>query len=61
MNKKIEFSFKAIRIIEDTLNAVQQADEIEGLDLNEYVLVMMYLSDELKAKSQIIVNKIIED
>lgn len=56
-----EFSFRGMRIIEDTLNAVNQADEIGGLDSNEYVLVMMYLSNELKERSQIAVNKLIGD
>lgn len=55
------YSFRAMRIMEDTLNAVQQADELGGLSLTEYVLVMMELSNELKARAQVAVDKIIGD
>ena len=41
------FSLKALSIIEDTFKAIDQADEIEGLELEEYARVMEYISEEL--------------
>jgi hypothetical protein len=56
----MSFSFRAIRIIEDTLNALSQADEIGGIeDLEEYARAMSFLSDEMKRRAQSAVDLMI--
>lgn len=45
-----DFTFRAVQIIEDTLNAVQQAEKLEGLELAEYVRVMEYLANEIHTR-----------
>jgi hypothetical protein len=55
-----DFSFRAVQIIEDTLNAVQQADEIEGLDLEEYVRVMHYLAKDLNERASCAIDNLLE-
>lgn len=54
----MSFSYRASRIIEDTLNAVAQADELEGLELEEYARMMMVLSDELQARAQTAIDQL---
>lgn len=55
------FSFRATRIIEDTLNAVGQADEIGGVEtLEEYARMMMYIVDELRSRAGVAVDRMIE-
>lgn len=58
----MEFSYRAIRIIEDTLNAVQQADELGGIyDLEEYARMMTVLSEEMQSRAQTAVNRLIKE
>jgi hypothetical protein len=45
------FSARALSIIEDTFKAIDQADEIEGLELEEYARVMEYISEELHCRA----------
>ncbi len=54
------FTFRAMRIIEDTLNAVQQADELGGLDLEEYVRVMDYISKDLSERARCALDNLLE-
>jgi hypothetical protein len=58
MNK--EFSFRASQIIEDTLNAIQQADELGGLELEEYISVMKYLANELHERKNCAMSNLIK-
>lgn len=44
------FSFRAMQIIEDTLEAVQQADELGGLELEEYIRMMEYMANEMHTR-----------
>ena len=53
------FTFRAVRIIEDTLNAVQQAEELDGLELEEYVRVMQHISEELQARASEAINQLL--
>jgi hypothetical protein len=53
------FTFRAVRIIEDTLNAVQQAEEFDGLELEEYVRVMQHISEELQARASEAINQLL--
>jgi hypothetical protein len=55
-----DFSFRAVQIIEDTLNAVQQADEIEGLDLGEYARVLYHIADILKDRADNAIDNLLE-
>jgi len=55
------FSFRAGRIYEDVLNAVAQADEIEGLDLDEYARLMMAISDEMSTRAHVAVMRLVEE
>jgi hypothetical protein len=55
-----EFSFRAVQIIEDTLNSANQADEIEGLELEEYVRVMDYLADRFKNRAYNAIDNLLE-
>lgn len=56
-----EFSYRAMRIMEDTLNAVQQADEIGGIEtLEEYARMMIVLSEELEVRAQVALGRMIE-
>lgn len=57
---KKEYSFRASQIIEDTLNAIQQADEIGGLDLEEYISVMEYLKKELNERKNCAMSNLIK-
>jgi len=57
----MSFTFRAKRIIEDTLNAVQQADELAGLELEEYARMMMLLSDEMRMRARTAVDRLIKD
>ena len=55
------FSYRASRIIEDTLNAVQQADEIGGVEsLEEYARMMIVLSEELETRAQVALGRMME-
>lgn len=47
---KPQFTFRASQIIEDTLDAIQQADELGGLELEEYIRVMEYLANEMHTR-----------
>jgi peptidase E len=53
------FTFRAVRIIEDTLNAVQQAEEFDGLELEEYVRVMQHISEELQARASEAIDQLL--
>jgi hypothetical protein len=53
------FSFKAHRVIEDTFNAIDQADEIDGLELEEYARVMEYISEELHCRANNAINQLL--
>lgn len=56
-----EFSYRALRIMEDTLNAVQQADELGGIEtLEEYARMMIVLSEELEVRAQVALGRMIE-
>ena len=56
-----EFSFRAVRIMEDTLNAVQQADELGGIEtLEEYARMMIVLSEELEVRAQVALGRMME-
>jgi hypothetical protein len=55
-----EFSFRAVQIIEDTLSAVQQADELGGLDLAEYVRVMDFLAKDLNERAKCAIDNLLE-
>ena len=58
---KPQFTFRASQIIEDTLDAIQQADELGGLELEEYIRVMEYLANEVRdRKSCAIGNLLLE-
>jgi hypothetical protein len=58
----MSFTYRASRIIEDTLCAVDQADEIGGVeDLEEYVRMMMVLSDELQERAQVAMDRLIKE
>ena len=54
------FSTRAVQIIEDTLNAVQQADELGGLDLAEYVRVMDFLAKDLNERAKCAIDNLLE-
>ena len=55
-------SWIAGRIYEDTLNAVAQADEMEAdLGLDEYAQLMMALSDELRRRARVAVDRMIKE
>ena len=57
----MSFSFRAERIIEDTLNALQQAEELDGVqDLEEYARMMLVLIDELQSRAQVAMNRLLE-
>jgi hypothetical protein len=54
-------SWIAGRIYEDTLNTVAQADEMEAdLGLDEYVQLMMALSDEMRRRAGVAVDRMIK-
>jgi hypothetical protein len=55
----IYFSFKAHQIIEDTFNILDYADEIEGLELEEYARVMQHIAEELQARASEANNQLI--
>jgi hypothetical protein len=55
-----EFTYRATQIIEDTLNAVQQADELGGLDLAEYVRVMYFLANDLNERAKCAIDNLLE-
>lgn len=55
-----EFTYRATQIIEDTLNAVQQADELGGLDLAEYVRVMDFLANDLNERAKCAIDNLLE-
>jgi hypothetical protein len=55
------FTFRASRIIEDTLNAANQADELEGLELEEYARMMMVLSEDMRMRARTAVDKLIQE
>lgn len=55
-----EFTPRAKQIIEDTLNAVQQADELEGLGLEEYARVLYYIADTLKDRADNAIDNLLE-
>ena len=55
-----EFSYRALRIMEDTLNAVQQADELGGIEtLEEYARMMIVLSEELEVRAQVALGRML--
>ena len=55
------FSYRAVRIMEDTLNAVQQADEIGGIEtLEEYARMMIVLSEEFEVRAQVALGRMME-
>ena len=57
----MSFSFRAQRIMEDTLNALQQAEEMDGVqDLEEYARMMLVLIDELQNRAQVAMNRLLE-
>ena len=57
----MSFSFRAQRIMEDTLNALQQAEEMDGVqDLEEYARMMLVLIDELQSRAQVAMNRLLE-
>ena len=55
---KKEFSFRASQIIDETLEAIQQADELGGLELKEYVSLMEYLIKELNERKKCALNNL---
>ena len=56
----MSFTYRASRIMEDTLNAVNQADEIGGVeDLEEYARMMMVLSDEMRMRARTAIDRLI--
>jgi hypothetical protein len=56
-----KFSFRAIRIYEDVMNAVQQAEELSAdLSLEEYAMLMMTISNELNDRTHNAVMRIAE-
>jgi hypothetical protein len=57
----MSFTLRASRIIEDTLNSVAQADEIEGLELEEYARMMMVLSDEMRMRARTAIDRLIKE
>lgn len=58
----MSFTLRASRIIEDTLNAVAQADEIGGVeDLEEYARMMMVLSDEMRMRARTAIDRLIKE
>ena len=56
---KPQFTFRASQIIEDTLDAIQQADELGGLELEEYIRVMEYLANEVRDRKSCAMNNLI--
>lgn len=61
MNTSTGFSYRASRIIEDTLNAAQQAEEIDGVEtLEEYARMMMVLVDEFQARAKVAIDRMLE-
>ena len=56
---KPQFTFRASQIIEDTLDAIQQADELGGLELEEYIRVMEHLTNELRDRKSCAMNNLI--
>ena len=57
----MSFSYRASRIIEDTLNAAQQAEEMDGIEtLEEYVRVMSVLRDEFEYRAQVALGCMLE-
>lgn len=57
-----QFSFRATRIMEDILNAAQQAEELDGIeDLEEYVRTMVTLSEEFARRARVAVVRLLED
>lgn len=59
---KDKLSFRAMRIYEDVMNAVQQAEEYGAdLGLEEYAMLMMTLSNELNDRTHTAVMRIYEE
>lgn len=58
----MSFSFRASRIIEDTLNTLEQAEEAKDyeISLEEYARVMMVLSDELQRRAHKVIDELLE-
>lgn len=55
----MSFSDRANSIIDDTLKAVQQAEEIGGVEsLEEYARVMLRLSDIFQDRAQIALDRL---
>lgn len=56
-----DFSFRAVRVMEDTLSAAQQADELGGVEtLEEYARMMLSLSDEFNRRAKVAINRMLE-
>ena len=56
------FSVVAQRIIDATMDAVDQADELGGVEsLEEYARMMMVLSDELRMRARSAIDQLIEE
>lgn len=54
------FSTTAQRIIDATMDAVDQADELGGVEsLEEYVRMMMVLSDEMRMRARFAIDRLI--
>ena len=57
----MSFSFRAQRIMEDTLNALQQAEELDGVqDLEEYARMMMVLAENIEQRAQVAIDRLLE-
>lgn len=55
----MSFSDRANSIIDDTLKAVQQAEEMGGVeDLEEYTRMMLRLSDIFQDRAQIALDRL---
>lgn len=58
----MSFTTRAKQIMDDTLLAVNQADELGGVEsLEEYARMMMVLSDELRMRARTAIDRLIEE
>ena len=56
------FSTTAQRIIDATMDAVDQADELGGVEsLEEYARMMMVISDELRMRARNAIDRLIKE
>lgn len=56
-----DWSLRAGVILENVMDTIQQADELEGLEDSEYVRVMFYLSEQCSKRGLTCFNNMAKD